>query len=142
MLLFFSPKKKKKFSINFCFNESQIEKMTTHITKASTVASKMVNGNNSNAPSHNNVTNGASVNALNAANLSGTSAAPTNNTDFGDNINSKSEFYIFFFIYFVCFFFLVSLPICFLFFVFLFFFVNFCVCTSFIFIYFTFFSSV
>lgn len=74
--------------------------MTTHVTKAATVANKMVNGNNSNAPSHNNVvTNGASVNALNAANLSGTSAAPTNNTDFGDNINSsKSEFF------FLCFF--------------------------------------
>lgn len=54
----------------------------------------MVNGNNSNSPSHNNnVTNGANVNALNAANLSGTSAAPTNNTDFGDNLNSKSEFF-------------------------------------------------
>lgn len=55
----------------------------------------MVNGNNSNATSHNNVTNGAKVNALNAVNLSGTSAAPTNNTDFGDNLNSKSEFFIF-----------------------------------------------
>lgn len=70
--------------------------MTTNVTKASTVANKMVNGNNSNSPSHNNnnVTNGANVNALNAANLSGTSAAPTNNTDFGDNLNSKSELFL------------------------------------------------
>lgn len=63
--------------------------MTTHVTKASPVASKMVNENNSNAPSHN---NGSSLNAINAVNLSGTSATPTNSMDFGDNLNSKSEF--------------------------------------------------
>lgn len=72
--------------------------MTTNVT-STVVANKMVNGNNSNTPSHNNVTNGAKVNAVNAVNLSGTSAAAvataptTNNADFGDNLNSKSEFF-------------------------------------------------
>lgn len=98
---------------------SQINKnpMTTHTKASSSVANKMVNGNNSNPPSHNNVTNGASMNASNAANC-GTSAtaAPTCNTDFGDNLNCKSELRLLFFFLFVWFVYLVHFVVELLFF--------------------------
>lgn len=72
----------------------------------------MVNGNNSTIASHSNVTNGGNLNAANATNLSGTSAAVhtnTINTNFGDNLNSTSEFFLHFFfvsfsVVFSCFF--------------------------------------